>query len=135
MSHWEKVKAEVTDLDILQSACEELGATVKRNAIARGWSTSGRNDQTVPLSISIPNCRFDIAVKEATNSETGEKFYEMEADWYDGKLRSFFGKEGSNVGKILEMYLVHKAEGCCRAQRKPWERVDQGTHIDVVVTV
>lgn len=134
MSHWEKVESQVTDLDLLQSACEELGATVLRDTIARGWSRGGHNDQKVPMVIRIPECRFDIAVKDAGINEDGETYYELEGDWYSGELEEFFGKEGHKVGKAIEMYLVHRAEACCLAQRKPWERVDQGTHIDVVVS-
>jgi hypothetical protein len=129
MSHWEKVESSVTDLDVLQSACEELGATVLRDAKARGWSTSGVNDQMVPMVIRIPNSRFDLAVKKSACG----CYYEIEGDWYDGSLEKHFGKEGHRVGKILEMYSVHKAEGLCKKKRKKFKRVVHDTHIDVEV--
>jgi len=129
MSHWEKVESSVTDLDVLKSACEELGATVLLNAKARGWSRTGANDQMCPMVISIPDCRFDIAVKLSADGS----HYEMEGDWYNGQLEKYFGKEGHKLGKILEMYLVHNAEGMARKKRRKFKRVDQGSHIDVEV--
>ena len=131
MSHWSKVESQVTELGILRTACEELGATVKYDAMARGWSRSGANDKRCPMVISIPNCRFDIAVEL---SEDGEH-YKLDGDFYSGEIEDHFGKDGHKLGKILEMYSVHKAEGLCRANFREFDRVVRDTHIDVEVFV
>ena len=131
MSHWSKVESQVTELGILKTAYEELGATVKYAAMARGWSRSGTNDKRCPMVISIPNCRFDIAVEL---SEDGEH-YKLDGDFYSGELEAKFGKDGHKLGKILEMYSVHKAEALCRKKRKKFKRVVHDTHIDLEVMV
>ena len=57
----------------------------------------------------------------------------MDGDFYDKSIEKFFGKDGHRLGKILEMYSVHKAEGLCKKKRKKFKRVVHPTHIDVEV--
>lgn len=128
MSHWEKVETQVTELDILQSACEELGAECLLNEFARGW---GRQRKKSDMVIRIPESRYDIAVTKAKDGD----HYVMDMESMDYEARAKFEKDGHNLGKILEMYSVHKAEGLCRKKRKKWKRVVHPTHTDVVVTV
>lgn len=136
MSHWEKVASAVDNLDLLKTACEELGAVCKMNSIARGYSRAGQNtsygkDKMSDMVVTIPNCEYDLSVN--LNKETG--IYEVEGEWMGGQLERFFGKEGCKLGKVMEMYSVHKAEDICRKQRKTFERVVHDTHIDVEVFV
>ena len=128
MSHWEKVESQITDLEVLKSACEELGCEVVLNGFARGW---GQAQMKCPLVIKIPNGRYDVAV---TKVEGGEN-YQMDADFYNGCVAKHLGKDGHKLGKVLEMYLVHQAEAGCKLKRKKSRRIVHDTHIDVVVTV
>jgi hypothetical protein len=128
VSHWETVETQVDDLDLLESACKELGATVLRDAFARGWAGNQRRSDMV---IRIPNGKYDLSV---TKSEDGNH-YVMDGDFFDRSLSKFFEKDGHKLGKILEMYSVHKAENLCRKKRKTWKRVVHPTHIDVEVYV
>jgi hypothetical protein len=105
-----------------------LGATVLLDDFARGWGSSTRRSDAV---IRIPNGRYDISV---TKSEDGTH-YVMDGDFYDGTLQKFFQKDCHKLGKILEMYSVHKAENICRKKRKTWKRIVHQTHIDVEVSV
>jgi hypothetical protein len=135
MSHWTKVEATVDDLAVLKSACEELGAECILGGIARGWTRAGQmsaygQDQKCDMVIKIPNGRYDIAVKKGVDG-----VYSLEGDYYDGSLERFFGKDGHKLGKIFEMYSVHRAENICRKKRKKWKRVVQETHIDLEVYV
>ena len=133
MSHWSKVESTITDAGILQSACEELGAEVLLNAVARGFSrdssvSSYGKDKLSDIVIRIPNCKYDLSV-----TKNAQGVYEIEGEWWGGELERFFGKEGHKVGKILEMYGVHKAEALCRKKRKKFNRVVRGTHVDIEV--
>ena len=136
MSHWEKVESQVTNLDTLQAACEELGATVRRNAVARGYSRAKANttygkDKNADMVISIGEGQYDIAV--TLDPETG--VYGMEAESAAYHLKKAFQKGGHRFGKILEMYSVHQAEDICRKKRKSFDRVVHKDRIDVEVYV
>jgi hypothetical protein len=81
------------------------------------------------MVIRIPNGRYDLSV-----TKNGEK-YEINGDFYDKSLERFFGKGGHALGKIHEMYAVHKAEALCRKKRKKWDRVVTKTGINIEVFV
>ncbi len=127
MSHWTKVEMNIDDLSVLKSACEELGAKCTINGFAKGWGGQTRQSDMV---ISIGG-KYDLSVtKKACGCG-----YEINGDFYDGSLRKFFQKAGEELGKITEMYAVHKAEALCRAKRKAWNRIvtEKGINLEVFV--
>lgn len=135
MSHWQEVETQVTDIDLLEAAVTELGGTCKRDSIARGYARADRNtsygkDQHCDMAISLPNCKYDIAVKK-----TADGSYSMEVESGSYQMRKTFEKSGHRFGKILEMYLVHQAESLCRKKKKKWERVMHSDRIAVEVSM
>lgn len=104
MSHFTTIATQVRDIGALRIACQELGLELVQNGTARGY-----NQNTIPGEYVI-RCKgpYDIAV----NSQPGGSFG-MTTDWWDGHVEK---EVGTNYGRLLQLYGVHKASR--EAQRK-----------------
>ena len=115
MSHWTSCEVKIEDLDILQSAAEELGFTVQRNAVANGY---GNQKKRAAMVISGKGMKYDIAV-----SASNDGGYEFITDFWGGSVAKACGKDDQKLGQLFELYSVHKVEAQCRAKRKKFKRI------------
>ena len=97
MSHFATVTTQIKDIAALSAACAELGLKVEVNTAARGYST-----QTVPgehvIRLKGP---YDIALNRQRDGTYG-----LTTDWWNGHVEK---EVGSNYGRLLQLYAVHKA--------------------------
>ena len=124
MSHWTDIECKITDLKALESACRELGYEFITNENARGF---GGQLMECDALIRAEGCRYDVAVVKK-----GEE-YILKTDFWGGHIRKAFGKGEDNLGRLKEMYNVHKAEHICRARRMKFRRTTTDTHTRVEV--
>jgi len=104
MSHFTTIKTQIKDIAALRSACAELNLPLLQNAEARGYSNQTRHgDFVIPLAGP-----YDIAV----NRQPGGT-YGLTTDWWQGHVER---QVGSNFGRLLQLYGVHKATA--EARRK-----------------
>ena len=114
MSHYTKCEVNIDDLDVLQSACEELGFEVLRDAIANGY---GSTKLKAAMVIRGNGMEYDIAVN------MGEDGYELSADYWGKSVENACSRGDQKLGEIFEMYSVHKGERLCKKKRKKFRRV------------
>ena len=126
MSHWTDIECDITDLKILESAVKELGCEFHTNGKARGFV--GRLEDCDAF-IRHPDCRYDIRVLK-----DGDK-YKLSTDFWRGRVKRVYGKGNDDLGKIKEMYNVHKAEALCRRRRLRTKRVVTNKSIKLEVFV
>ena len=102
MSHFTTIKTQIKDIAALQSACKEMNLTLLTNAKARGYAGQIRQGDFV-IKLNGP---YDIAVNRQPDST-----YALTTDWWDGSVEK---EVGSNFGKLLQLYAVHKASAEAR---------------------
>ena len=97
MSHFTTIKTQVKDIEALRAACKEIGLTVIQNAEARGYYENKiKGDFVIKL-----NGPYDIALNKQADGSYG-----LTADLWNGHVEK---EVGSNYGKLLQLYGVHKA--------------------------
>jgi len=97
MSHFTTIKTQIKDIEALRSACAELRLTVKQNAMARGYYENQIKGDYV-IKLKGP---YDIAVNQQPDGSFG-----LTADLWQGNVEK---EVGSNYGKLMQLYAVHKA--------------------------
>ena len=97
MSHFTTIKTQIKDLDALKSACQEMGLPVLEKAQARGFYDNHLRAEYV-IQLKGP---YDIAVQKQKDGTFG-----LTSDLYAGHVEK---EVGSNYGKLLQLYAVHKA--------------------------
>ena len=97
MSHFTTVTTQIKDIAALRSACKELGIDVLENAEARGYSTNTSKGEYV-LRLKGP---YDVAINKQPDGSYG-----LTTDWWDGHVER---EVGTNYGRLLQLYAVHKA--------------------------
>lgn len=100
MSHFTTILTQIRDVDALEAACAELGVELLRDTEARGFANSTRRGELV-VRLKGP---YDIAANRA-NSNDGTDSYELSTDWWNGHVER---EVGSNYGRLLQLYGVHK---------------------------
>lgn len=108
MSHFTKIDVEIRDIKALESACDELGVSLEKNAEARGWNKNRRNGDYV-IRLNGP---YDIALNHQP-----EGHYKLETDLWNGHVEKELGK---NLGRLRQSYAVHKTTG---------EALKKGLHV------
>ena len=104
MSHFTTIETQIRDIAALKAACQELGQALTDNAVARGYgSNSHKGDHVIRLKGP-----YDIAVNRQQDGNYG-----LTCDWWDGHVEK---EVGTNYGRLLQLYGVHKAR--IEAQRK-----------------
>lgn len=97
MSHFTTIKTQIKDVAALEAACEELKLPLLQNTEARGYAGQTRRGDFV-IQLSGP---YDIAVNKQPDGTFG-----LTTDWWQGHVEQ---QVGSNFGKLLQLYGVHKA--------------------------
>ena len=106
MSHFTTIKTQIKDVEALRSAVNELGLRLIPNTEARGYiSNKTRGDYVIRLKGP-----YDIAVNQQPDGTYG-----LTTDWWDGHVEK---EVGSNFGRLLQLYGVHKAS--MEARKKGW---------------
>jgi len=97
MSHFTTIKTQIKDVEALRSAINELGLQLLANTDARGYiSNKTKGDYVIRLKGP-----YDIAVNQQPDGTYG-----LTTDWWDGHVEK---EVGSNFGRLLQLYGVHKA--------------------------
>lgn len=102
MSHFATITTQIKDIAALKSACKELGLEVIANSTARGFGSNTVHGEHV-IRLKGP---YDIAVNLQPNGTFG-----LTTDWWDGQVEK---EVGSNYGRLLQLYAVHKASAEAR---------------------
>ena len=106
MSHFTTIKTQIKDVEALRSAVNELGLQLLANTDARGYiSNKTKGDHVIRLKGP-----YDIAVNQQPDGTYG-----LTTDWWDGHVAK---EVGSNFGRLLQLYGVHKAS--MEARKKGW---------------
>ena len=97
MSHFTSIQTQIKDIEALRQACGELGLTLLQNTEARGYYENKiRGDFVIQLKGP-----YDIAVQKQKDGTFG-----LTSDLFAGHVEK---EVGSNYGKLLQLYDVHKA--------------------------
>ena len=97
MSHFTTIKTQIKDLEALRSAVTELGLQLVPKTTARGFINQTVKGEFV-IRLKGP---YDIAVNRQPDATFG-----LTTDWWDGHVEK---EVGSNFGRLLQLYGVHKA--------------------------
>jgi len=97
MRHFTTIKTQIKDIEALRLACAELGLVVKQNAMARGYYEKQIKGDYV-IKRKGP---YDIAVNQQPDGSFG-----LTADLWQGNVEK---EVGTNYGKLMQLYAVHKA--------------------------
>ena len=97
MSHFTTIKTQIKDMEALRSAVNELGLQLIPNSTARGfYQQTLKGDYVIRLKGP-----YDIAVNQQPDGTFG-----LTTDWWDGHVER---EVGTNFGRLLQLYGVHKA--------------------------
>ena len=96
MSHFTTINTEIKDIEALREACRELGLELLQNAEARGYGSARQRGEFV-IRLKGP---YDVALHRQPEGRYG-----LSADWWDGHVEK---EVGSNYGRLLQLYAVHK---------------------------
>ena len=96
MSHFTTIQTQIKDIEALREACQELGLELLPNAEARGYGSARQRGEFV-IRLKGP---YDVALHRQTDSTYG-----LSTDWWDGHVEK---EVGSNYGRLLQLYAVHK---------------------------
>ena len=106
MSHFTTIKTQIKDLEALRSAVTELGLQLVPKTTARGFINQTVKGEFV-IRLKGP---YDIAVNRQPDATYG-----LTTDWWDGHVER---EVGSNFGRLLQLYGVHKT--VVEARKKGW---------------
>ena len=112
MSHFTTIQTQIKDVEALRAAVNEMGLQLIPNTTARGFYQQTLKGEFV-IRLKGP---YDIAV----NRQPAQTFG-LTTDWWDGHVEK---EVGSNFGRLLQLYGVHKATAEARrkgysVQRRP----------------
>jgi hypothetical protein len=104
MSHFATIQTQIKDINALRAACAELGVELIENTQARGYGSNQHKGEYV-IKLKGP---YDIAINRQQDGTYG-----LTTDWWEGHVEK---EVGTNYGRLLQLYGVHKAR--IEAQRK-----------------
>ncbi|MEI7435997.1 MAG: DUF1257 domain-containing protein [bacterium] len=104
MSHFTTIATQIKDISALRAACTELGVALIENAVARGYGSNSHKGEYV-IKLKGP---YDIAVNRQPDGTFG-----FTSDFWGGHIEK---EVGTNYGRLLQLYGVHKA--IAEARRK-----------------
>ena len=96
MSHFTTIQTQIKDIDSLREACAELGLALLPNAEARGYGSTRQRGEFI-IRLKGP---YDVALNRQTDGTYG-----LSTDWWEGHVER---EVGSNYGRLLQLYAVHK---------------------------
>src|SRR5436189_5879873 len=97
MSHFTTIKTQIKDIDALRSAVQEMGLSLLQKTTARGYHENNIKGDYV-IRLKGP---YDVAVNKQKDGT-----FALTCDWWDGHVEK---EVGTNYGKLLQLYGVHKA--------------------------
>jgi len=106
MSHFTTIQTQIKDVEALRSAVNEMGLQLLPNTVARGFHQQTLKGEFV-IRLKGP---YDIAVNQQPDHTYG-----LTTDWWDGHVEK---EVGTNFGRLLQLYGVHKAS--IEARKKGW---------------
>ena len=96
MSHFTTIHTQIRDVEALRDACAELNLELLPNAEARGYGGLQQHGEFV-IRLKGP---YDVALNRQADSAYG-----LSTDWWDGHVEK---ELGTNYGRLLQLYAVHK---------------------------
>jgi hypothetical protein len=96
MSHFTNIQTQIKDIEALREACRELGLELLQNAEARGYGSTRQCGELV-IRLKGP---YDVALNRQSDGTYG-----LSTDWWDGHVEK---EVGTNYGRLLQLYAVHK---------------------------
>ncbi len=96
MSHFTTIRTQIKDIEALRETCAELKVELLQNAEARGYG-GGRQFGEFVIRLKGP---YDVALHRQSNGTYG-----LSTDWWDGHVEK---ELGTNYGRLLQLYAVHK---------------------------
>jgi len=131
MSHITEATAEVTDLECLKEAAQDLGGKLHENQKTHKWWGRWVGDAPLPAgvkeedlgkcdhAISFPGCEYEVGVVKQANDK-----YALRYDYYaTGGLERKLG--GKNAELLMQNYGVRKAVKQAHRQRLRTRQVVQ----------
>lgn len=106
MSHFVTIETQIRDVAALEDACTELGVELLQDAEARGYANQTRQGELV-IRLKGP---YDIAGSRNSDRDP----YTLTTDWWNGHVEK---EVGSNYGRLLQLYGVHKTTREARRKR------------------
>ncbi len=110
MSHFTTIQTQIKDTDSLREACRELSLELLHNAEARGYGGSQQRGEFV-IRLKGP---YDVALNRQADGTYG-----LSTDWWDGHVEK---ELGTNYGRLLQLYAVHKTAREARKRGLPVQR-------------
>jgi len=98
MSHFTTVETQIRDIGALRKACTEMGLTLASECEARGYGGNRHRGEFV-IRLKGP---YDIALNRQPDGSYG-----LTTDWWDGHVEK---EVGSDYGRLLQLYAVHKTQ-------------------------
>lgn len=96
MSHFTTIHTQIRDITALQAAVKELGLELLENTTARGYSSNQIKGDYI-IRLKGP---YDVALNRNQDGSYG-----LTTDWWAGHVEN---EVGSNFGRLLQLYGVHK---------------------------
>ena len=96
MSHFTTIRTQIKDIEALRATCAELSLELLQNAEARGYGSSRQRGEFV-IRLKGP---YDVALHRQSDGTYG-----LSTDWWDGHVEK---EVGTNYGRLLQLYAVHK---------------------------
>jgi hypothetical protein len=97
MSHTSNLKTQITDIKALEMACKELGLTLIKNGVCRGYNGNTITGDYV-IKLKGP---YDVALDLQSDNT-----YLLRTDWWAGHVAKEIGE---NAGRLLMEYGIAKA--------------------------
>jgi len=96
MSHFTTIQTQIKDIGALRDACAELDLSLLQDAEARGYGNQHQRGDFV-IRLKGP---YDVALNRQPDGN-----YRLSADWWEGHVEK---EVGTNYGRLLQLYAVHK---------------------------
>ena len=119
MSHFSKIKAQITDEEALRNATQKLGFALVENGACRGYYGTIRAD----LLVKLPG-RYDVALMKAGTH------YNISADFFGGYVERYVGP---NAGILIQQYSAEKVR--IEAYKKSLAVTEERDGTDIILTL
>jgi len=115
MSHIAKIELEVTDLESLSRACQEIGLNLVKDKTSFKWFNG---DGKCKHAIEVPGASYEIGLV----IEDEGKGYILQTDFFDKGIEKAIGKNG---GLLKQKYAVQRTRS--EAKRKGYRVIEKQT--------
>ena len=121
MSHLAKIELEVTDLESLSKACQQIGLNLVIGKKTFRWFNG---DGECSHAFVVPGARYEIGLV------LNEDKYELQTDFFDKGIEAAIGKNG---GLLKQGYAVERtrSEALKKGYRVIEKQTDNGIRLHV----